>query len=247
MIAQSIFSMRARWISAVLCAAIVSATVGTSLAFQDTRAVNAGNPSTLQDFKAGDAYRAPYQNATALVAALKVSRGDWVADVGAGGGYYSMRLAEIVGTEGKVFAEDISDSSIRWLNDRVKVFNLSNVEIIKGTSDDPKLPVGRLDAVLVVDAYHHFSNYEGMLDKILHSLKPGGRLVIADYSFAGHRAQSRADQLKLHEIAPELTRKEVETAGFDVVKCEDPFAKWKPGHPRVAAADLWLMTATRPK
>jgi ubiquinone/menaquinone biosynthesis C-methylase UbiE len=50
-----------------------------------------------------------------------------VADVGAGAGYYSMRLAEIVGPEGKVFAEDISNSSIRWLNDRVKVFNLSSI------------------------------------------------------------------------------------------------------------------------
>jgi len=249
MIAQSILSpsMRARWISAVFCAAIVSATVGSSLAFQGARPVNTGNPSTLEDFKAGDANREPYQNATGLVAALKVSRGDCVADVGAGGGYYSMRLADIVGPEGKVFAEDISDSAMRWLNDRVKAFNLSNVEIVKGSPDDPRLPVDRLDAVLVVDSYHHFSNYEGMLDKILHSLKPGGRLVIADYSFAEHRAQPRADQIKLHEIAPDLARKEVETAGFQVVKCEDPFVKWRSGNPRANAADIWLMTAIRAK
>src|SRR5262249_40559990 len=111
MIAQSIFSpsMRARWISIVFCAAIVSTTVGSSLAFQDARPANPENPSTLEDYKAADATREPYQNSTGLVAALKVSRGDWVADVGAGGGYYSMRLAEIVGPEGKVFAEDISD------------------------------------------------------------------------------------------------------------------------------------------
>jgi predicted methyltransferase len=249
MISQSIFSpsMRARWISAVLCAAIVSTTVGMSLAFQDARPINAGNPSTLEDFKAGDANREPYQNATGLVAALKLSRGDWVADVGAGGGYYSMRLAEVVGPEGKVFAEDISDSAMRWLNDRVKVFNLSIVEIVKGTPDDPGLPVDRLDAVLVVDSYHHFSNHEGMLDKIFHSLKPGGRFVIADYSFAEHRAQPRADQLKLHEIAPDLVRKEIETAGFQVVKCEDPFVKWRSGNPRATAVDLWLMTAIRAK
>jgi predicted methyltransferase len=249
MIAQSIFSpsMRARWISVVFCTAIVSATVGSSLAFQDTRQVNVENPSTLEDFKAGDVDREPYQNATSLIAALKLSRGDWVADVGAGHGYYSMRLAEIVGPEGKVFAEDISDWRIRALNARVKVFNLSNVEILKGTPDDPRLPVNRLDAVLVVDSYHHFSNYEGMLDKILHSLKRGGRLVIADYSFAEHRAQPRADQLNLHEIAPDLVRKEVETVGFQVVKCDDPFAKWRSGRPRPTVADLWLMTAIRPK
>src|SRR5215467_8166539 len=148
MIAQSILSpsMRARWISAVFCAAIVSATVGSSLAFQDARPVNVENPSTLEDFKAGDVDREPYQNATGLVAALKASSGDWVADVGAGGGYYSMRLAEIVGPEGKVFAEDISDSSMRWLNARVKAFELRNVEVVKGEADDPKLPANRLSA-----------------------------------------------------------------------------------------------------
>jgi len=83
-----------------------------------------------------------------------------------------MRLAEIVGPEGKVFAEDISDSAMRWLNARVKVFDLSNVEIVKGTADDPRLPADRLETVLIVDSYHHFTNYQAMLEKILHALKP---------------------------------------------------------------------------
>jgi hypothetical protein len=88
-----------------------------------------------------------------------------------------------------------------------------------------------------------------MLEKILHALKPGGRLIIADYSFAEHRAQPRADQLKLHEIDPELVRKEVGTAGFEVVKFEDPFVKWRPGvgNTRASATDIWLMTAIRRK
>jgi len=129
------------------------------------------------------------------------------------------------------------------------VFDLSNVEIVKGTSDDPRLPADRLEAVLIVDSYHHFTNYQAMLEKILHALKPGGRLIIADYSFAEHRAQPRADQLKLHEIDPELVRKEVGTAGFEVVKCEDPFVKWRPGvgNTRASATDIWLMTAIRRK
>jgi predicted methyltransferase len=224
-------------------------TVSAMAAFQSTQPVNPGNPSTLEDFKAGDANREQYQNAAGLLAALQVSRGDWVADVGAGAGYYSMRLAEIVGPEGKVFAEDISDSAMRWLNARVKVFDLSNVEIVKGTADDPRLPADRLETVLIVDSYHHFTNYQAMLEKILHALKPGGRLIIADYSFAEHRAQPRADQLKLHEIDPELVRKEVGTAGFEVVKFEDPFVKWRPGvgNTRASATDIWLMTAIRRK
>ena len=228
---------------------MVLATIGWLPAFQDSRPVNLGNPSTVEDFKAGDASREPYQKATDLLAAMQVSKGDWVADVGAGGGYYSMRLAEMVGPEGKVFSEDISDPSIRWLNTRVKTFNLRNVEIVKGEIADPKLPADRLAAVLIVDSYHHLTNHQAMLEKILHALKPGGCLVIADYSFAEHRSQPRADQLKIHEIDPELARKEIEMAGFEVLKCEDPFVKWKPGvgNPRASAKDMWLMVAVRPK
>jgi len=226
----------------------LAATISSLAGFQDARSVSPGSPSTLEDFKAGDVSREPYQKATDLLAALQVSQGDWVADVGAGVGYYSMRLAEMVGAEGKVFAEDISDPAMRWLNARVSVFNLSNVEVVKGAVDDPKLPAGRLAAVLIVDSYHHFTNCQAMLEKILHSLKPGGRLVIADYSFGEHRAQTRADQLKLHEIDPELVRKEVGTAGFEVVRCEDPFVKWRAGvgNTRASATDMWLMIAVRP-
>jgi hypothetical protein len=106
-----------------------------------------------------------------------------------------------------------------------------------------------LAAVLIVDTYHHFTDYPAMLDKIFHALKPGGCLAIADYSFAEHRSQSRADQVKLHEIAPDLVRDEVTKAGFVISKCEDPFVKWSPGvgNTRASATDIWLMVAVRPK
>src|SRR2546422_690262 len=97
--------------------------LAAALASQQNSPPNLGNPSTLEDFKAGDANREAYQRATGLLKALGVSRGDWVADLGAGGGYYSMRLSEVVGPTGKVFAEDISESSMRWLHQRVKVFD----------------------------------------------------------------------------------------------------------------------------
>jgi ubiquinone/menaquinone biosynthesis C-methylase UbiE len=211
--------------------------------------VNAGNPSTVEDFRAGDASREPYQRATALLSALQISPGDWVADVGAGAGYYSMRLADLVGPDGRVFAEDISSSAMGWLNSRLKAFDLRNVEIVKGEAEDPKLPDNRLAAVLVVDSYHHFTNHTMMLQKIRNALKPGGRLVIADYSFTEHRSRPRADQLKLHEIDPALVRAEVEDAGFQVLQLDDPFVKWRPGvgNTRASAVDLWLMIAMRPK
>lgn len=225
---------------------IALAAISSALLSQELRPVNPANPSTIEDSQAVDASREPYQRATELLAELQVSAGDWVADVGAGNGYYSMRLAELVGAGGRVFAEDIAVSS--WLNARLKAFNVHNVEVLKGEADDPKLPADRLALILIVDSYHHFTNYPAMLEKILHELKPGGRLAIADYSSGEHRRVPRADQLKLHEIDPALVRAELGHAGFQVVRCDDPFVKWRPGvgNTRASATDLWLMLAKRP-
>jgi predicted methyltransferase len=245
---QSSCSYVRRRLQAVLLIALTTA-IAQAQPSDPKPTLKPGNPSTIEDFKAGDATREPYQKATDLVAALQVSPGDWVADVGAGAGYYAMRLSEIVGPGGKVFAEDISSSAMGWLNARVRAFNLKNVEVVKGETNDPKLPSDRLGAVLIVDTYHHFTGYSAMLDKILHSLKPGGCLAIADYSYGEHRSQPRVDQVKLHEIDPALVRDEITKAGFSVVKCEDPFVKWVPGvgNTRASATDMWLIVAVRPK
>jgi predicted methyltransferase len=223
---------------------IILATLVSSLAFQDST-VNRSSPPTPEVYKAHDSRREAAQKATDLLAAMQVSPGDAVADVGAGDGYYSMRLADLVGPQGTVFAEDINDGGAKA---RVRAFNLRNVEVVKGEIDDPKLPAGRLAAVLIVDSYHHFTNYPAMLEKILNALKPGGRLVIVDYSSREHRTKPRADQLQLHEIDPELVIAEVRQAGFRILKCDDPFAKWTPGMgiTRASATDLWLMVAVRP-
>jgi ubiquinone/menaquinone biosynthesis C-methylase UbiE len=132
-----------------------------------------------------------------------------------------MRMSDLVGPDGKVFAEDVTTAAMGWLNARAKAFGLRNVETVRGEVDDPKLPPNRFSAAVIVDTYHHFANYQAMLEKILQALKPGGRLVIADYSFGEHRKQTRDAQIKLHEIDPDLVRVEVSRAGFKVVKCDD--------------------------
>jgi protein-L-isoaspartate O-methyltransferase len=131
--------------------AVLAMVIAHASAFQQTPGANTPGPSTVADWKAGDGYREPYQKATALLQVLGAVPCDWVADVGAGSGYYSMRLSHIVGTEGRVFAEDISESSMRLLSARAKAFELLNIEIVKGDADDPKLPPNRLAAILVVD------------------------------------------------------------------------------------------------
>jgi ubiquinone/menaquinone biosynthesis C-methylase UbiE len=204
-------------------------------------------PSTAEEFKADDAHRETNQRATELIAALETSPGDWVADVGAGAGYYSMRLAEKVGSTGKVFAEDISGPALGVAKARIKAFDLQNVELVQGSADDPKLPSDKLAAILIVDSYHHFTNHPAMLEKTLHALKPGGRLVIADYSFQDHRNRDRAEQVKNHEIDPALVRTEVKKAGFRVVKAEDPFVKWTAASDHNRKSDLWMIVAVRPE
>ena len=221
--------------------AVLAATVGASLGWQPQ--------SAPVPFKAQDEDREQYQRPTDVLNALEISSGDWVADVGAGNGYYVQRMAGLVGPAGKAFAEDIADDAIDFLRLRVKMFDLRNVEIVKGDLDNPKLPPESLAAVLVINTYHHFTQYQPMLEQIFRALKPGGRLVIGDYSLPEHRSQSRADQLKIHEIDPELVRAEVGRAGFQVVKCENPFLKRMPEvtGDRIGAADMWLMVAVRPK
>jgi predicted methyltransferase len=138
---------------------------------------------------------------------------------------------------------------MRWLAARVKAFDLTNVEIVQGDVDDPKLPADKLAAILIVDSYHHFEQVQPMLDHMLHALKPGGKMVIADYSLHEHRGLPRADQVKMHEIDPDEVWVEVERAGFDVVSCERQFVKQIPEskYLRAAAADMWVMVAVRPK
>ena len=160
---------------------LLSVLLALPLAAQQ-RAPNPGNPSTIEDFKAGDQNREVQQRATDLLQALNASPGDWVADVGAGAGYYVMRLSTIVGPQGKVFAEEVWNPALRSLDLRVKLFDLHNVEVVKGEDDNPKLPAESLAAVVVVNSYHHFEKCQPMCEQILDSLKPGGRLVIADYS-----------------------------------------------------------------
>jgi len=227
------------WWRTVLFVALTTA-VTVALGWQQT--------STPVPFKLQDEDREKLQRPTDVLKALEITRGDWVADVGAGNGYYVQHMADLVGPTGKVFGEDIADYAIEFLNQRLKMFDLRNVEIVKGNDDDPKLPPDSLAAVLVMNTYHHFSNHEPMLDHILHSLKSGGRLVIGDYSLPEHRSQPRADQLKIHEINPDLVKAELRMAGFQVMKCEDPFLKRMPEvqGDRIGAADMWLMIAVRP-
>jgi ubiquinone/menaquinone biosynthesis C-methylase UbiE len=176
----------------------------------------------------------------ALVAALNVSGGSVVADVGAGPGDYSVPLAKAVGPTGRVIAVDINARVLERLRARAEREQLSNVDTVQGDIDNPKLAPASLDAVLIVNAYHEMTEYAAMLSHIRAALKPGKRLVIADFASGSRRTEPRATQTARHEIAPELVLQELRSAGFHIIGLEDPFT--------AAAHDKgnhveWLLTA----
>jgi tRNA A58 N-methylase Trm61 len=145
---------------------------------------------------------------------LKIPKGATVADIGAGVGYMSWRLAERVGPTGKVYANDIQAPMLEQLRKNVAERHLNNVETILGEPDDPKLPQGRMDLVLMVDVYHEFSEPRKMLRHIRESLKPDGRMVLLEY-----RAEDpKVPILALHKMTVDQVKAEIEPEGFRLDK-----------------------------
>jgi predicted methyltransferase len=166
------------------------------------------------------------QRMAEIFTALGVRPGAAVADIGAGQGFYTFRLAKAVGPEGRVVAVDIDPSRVRTLRERASAEGLGQVDVIEGRTDDPRLPPASLDAVLIVNAYHEMKEYAAMLAHIKAALKPAGRLVIVEPISEARRAGTRDEQTRRHEIAPALVQEDARAAGFAVVSLEDPFSTW---------------------
>src|SRR6478735_10069483 len=121
------------------------------------------------------------QTRFAALCTVLVIAGQTVADVGAGSGYMTVKMARRVGPTGKVFANDIQPQMLSMLRQRLDREKLSNVELVLGTFDDPKLPASTIDLILMVDVYHEFSEPQKMLQHMRDSLKADGRLVLLEY------------------------------------------------------------------
>ena len=146
----------------------------------------------------------------AALDAIGIARGATVADVGAGAGYITWRLAERVGRAGKVYANDIQPEMLDLLRKNVAARYLTNVETVLGTEDDPKLPTGQIDLILLVDVYHEFSQPQKMLRKMRESLKSDGRLVLLEYRKEDPNIPIRPE----HKMSVEEVRAEVQPEGF---------------------------------
>lgn len=141
---------------------------------------------------------------------IGIRTGMVVADVGAGSGYMTVRMARLVGPTGKVYANDLQAEMLQKIRARAEREKLSNIEIVQGTASDPRLPANTLDLVLLVDVYHEFSQPEAMLDHIRESLKPDGRLVLLEYRKEDPKIPIRLE----HKMSVTDVKTEVEAEGY---------------------------------
>jgi ubiquinone/menaquinone biosynthesis C-methylase UbiE len=184
--------------------------------------------------------RDTWQRPARVMDALGVEAGSSVADVGSGEGYFTLRLAARVGPKGRVFAVDIDEKALGRLKERAQGSKLATqVEIVHGAENSPKLPPESVDAILIVDSYHEFREYDAMLRGIFRALKPGGRLGILDNSDGLGRP--RAEYQERHRLPVEILIGDAVRHGLRLKFFEPDFA----GPPR--EAKMYYIIFEKPK
>jgi cyclopropane fatty-acyl-phospholipid synthase-like methyltransferase len=150
-----------------------------------------------------DAWQKPHE----VIKALALKPDAAVADIGAGTGYFSARLANMF-PKATVYAVDVEPDMVKYLGERAKREGLNNLRPVAARGDDARLPA-KVDLVLLVDVYHHIENRERYFSKLAASLKPGGRLAVIDF-----RLDSPEGPPKESRIAPEKVKAELSAAGY---------------------------------
>jgi precorrin-6B methylase 2 len=145
-----------------------------------------------------------------VIDALQLHGGETVADLGAGSGYFTFRIAPKAGSRGKVLAVEIQDEMIETLRRRAKDQKITNVEIVKGSESDPHLPANGVDVVLMVDVYHELAYPFEVMSAVHKALKPGGRVVFVEY----RKEDPKVAIKELHKMTVEQLEKEMHAVGL---------------------------------
>jgi predicted methyltransferase len=199
----------------IIAAALAVLAAGTLLAAQErVRHGRLFPPQDLADLEGPD--RDAWQQPGRIMDALGIADGAVVADVGAGGGWFTVRMARRVGPNGLVLAEDIQRQMIESIERRLLREGLRNVRTVLGRDDDPRLPKDALDAVLIVDAYHEVQNRIALLRNIRDALKPAGRLGIVDFRMDGGGPGPPMDE----RIVPSAVVADAQAAGLRLLAHE---------------------------
>jgi ubiquinone/menaquinone biosynthesis C-methylase UbiE len=190
---------------------LVIAAMGTAAVAQHARPFPPENLGLLEG-PDRDAYQRPDQ----VMDALQIGEGSVVADIGAGGGWFTVRLARQVGPNGKVYAEDVQHQMIGAIDRRLEREGLTNVETVLGNQIDARLPPASLDAVLVVDAYGELQQPVMLLKNLARSLKPEGLIGIVNYKKDGGGPGPDME----YRVDPEKVLADAKAAGLEFRKRE---------------------------
>ena len=184
--------------------------------------------------------RDTWQRPADILEQLDVHQGDVVVDFGSGAGYFALKVAPMVGPDGRVLAVDLRRESLAFLWIRAMLRSYWNVRIIHGEVDDPHLPSGQVDAVLIANAYHELAQPEPILRALRASMRPGARLVVVD-RVPGDSGESREHAAEHHEISASAAASDIDRQGFEEVSREEQFIDRSPD-----GEAWWLVVFRRP-
>jgi ubiquinone/menaquinone biosynthesis C-methylase UbiE len=162
-----------------------------------------------------------WQRPDQIMDALGIADASVVADIGAGSGWFTIRLARRVGPRGIVFAEDVQKEMIAAITRRARREGLANVRPVLGLKNDPRLPEP-VDAVLIVDAYHEIENRVAMLTSLARSLKPQGRIGVIDFKLDGTGPGPSAEE----RVSPDVVVRDAQQAGLRLIR-QEPFLQYQ--------------------
>jgi arsenite methyltransferase len=154
-------------------------------------------------------WRARWQQPEAVVRSLSIQPGAYVADLGAGGGYFTFRLADAVGPTGKVYAVDVDKDNLNYIAQHAKAQGYANIETVLAKYDDPLLPQAKIDLIFTCNTYHHLENRAAYFSAAARYLTPDGRVAVIDIN-----GSSWIHRLFGHWTPKETTRGELEAAGY---------------------------------
>ena len=161
-----------------------------------------------------DPKRDTYQKPHEVLTALNIKPGEVIADIGAGSGYFTFRLAHFVGDKGKIYAVDVSPDMVRHVNRRIRETKTTNVVTVLADNDDPLLPDRSVNRFFICDVWHHVGNQTKYLSLMKKMLKPGGEVVMIDF----HKKELPFGPPMQMKIAREDLIKQMETNGFRLSK-----------------------------
>jgi ubiquinone/menaquinone biosynthesis C-methylase UbiE len=197
--------------------------------------------NTLSRLDVVEAERDQWQRPSDVIQALGLKPGNVVVDLGCGSGYFTLKLSAPVGSRGSVLAEDIRRLPLVFLWIRTIQRGQHNIHLIVGERGDPHLPAQGVNAALIANTYHEFTDSHSILAHLFRSLVSGGRLVVVDREPHPDAAGSMGAAADHHEISANQVENELRREGFEIVDRQDRFIEHAPSNEA-----WWLITARKP-